>query len=248
MRDAREVWAQQWRETGVTVQERDVYYYMDTIKLQHALRLLRPGSRCLEVGSGSARLSVLLAAQGHHLTCLDYTSEGLNAARRNFATQSLDGFMVQGNAVALPFQTGSFDAVFSTGLLEHFDDPFPVVSEMARVLRQGGIFFSDIVPRKFSLLRAFDFVRGAPAVFERSFTRNQILEMLERANLVRTGAFAGAVYPPLYVPVLIRSSLYRRMHASLVRALLPVTRRLEGTRLARLLGFYWFCWGYKVDS
>jgi ubiquinone/menaquinone biosynthesis C-methylase UbiE len=248
MGEARKEWASHWRHVGVTVRDRDVYYYMDTVKLTYARSLLSTSSRCLEVGSGSGRLSVLLARQGHYLTCLDYTSEALLAARRNFAATHAQGQFVQGDAFMLPFTAGSFDAAFSTGLLEHFDDPLPVVAEMTRVLRPGGVFFSDIVPRKFSSLRAFDFMRPGPPVFERTFTRREILQLLGEAGLKRNRAFPAGVFPPLWVPVVIRSNLYRQMHGRLVRVLLPLLRRLDRTLLAEKLGFYWFCWGYKTED
>lgn len=245
MNEAREEWASHWRNVDITVRDRDVYYYADTMKLAYTRPLLGPGSHCLEVGSGSGRLSALLARQGHQLTCLDYTSEALQAARRNFAATNVQGRFVQGDAFMLPFATGVFDAVFSTGLLEHFADPLPVVAEMVRVLRSGGVFFSDIVPRKFSSLRAFDFMRPGPPVFERTFTRREILQLLAAAGLERNRAFPGGVFPPLWVPLLIRSKRYRRMHGRLVRAILPLVRRLDRTWLAEKVGFYWFCWGYK---
>jgi len=245
MGEAREEWASHWRNVGISMHERDVYYYMDSVKLSYARPLLRPRSRCLEVGSGSGRLSALLALEGHQLTCLDYTAEALRAARRNFDAINMPGRFVQGDAFMLPFSIDSFDAVFSTGLLEHFRDPLPIVAGMVRVLRPGGVFFSDIVPRKFSSLRAFDFMRPGPPVFERSFTRREIVELLAMAGLKRIRVFPGGVFPPLWLPLVIRSKGYRRMHSQLVRAMLPLLRRLDGTRLAEKVGFYWFCSAYK---
>ncbi len=244
-RAARAAWARSWQEVDVTLHHRDVFYYMDRVKQAYVRRLLPPESRCLEVGCGSARLSALLARDGHQLTCMDYTMEALDAAQRNFAAARLPGRFVQGDAFALPFAAGSFDAVFSTGLLEHFADPLPVVAEMTRVLRPGGIFFSDIVPRKFSLLRAFEFMRPQRAVFERAFTRDEILEMLAQAGLKSGGTLPAGVFPPFWLPIIVRSAAYRRAHGRVVRGLLPFLRRLDRSWLAEKLGFYWFCWGYK---
>jgi ubiquinone/menaquinone biosynthesis C-methylase UbiE len=39
---------------------------------------------------------------------------------------------------ALPFATGSFDAVFCKGALDHFDAPSAAIAEMARVTRSNG--------------------------------------------------------------------------------------------------------------
>lgn len=245
MSEDRKFWAEHWRNAGTTIADRDVYYYMDSVKFDYARRLLSLSSRVLEVGAGSGRLSALLANEGHQLTCLDYTPEALEAARRNFADAGVKGEFVQGDAFDLPFPEGSFDAVFSTGLFEHYADPSPIVAEMSRVLRPGGVLFSDIVPRKFSSLRALEFLRPKPPFFERSFTRQEILRLLEAAGLERISVFAAGVSPPLWVPFLIHSERYRRLHSRLVGSTLPLLRRLDHTRIAEKLGFYWFCWGYK---
>jgi SAM-dependent methyltransferase len=46
---------------------------------------------------------------------------------------------VQADAARTPFASGAFDAVVCTELLEHVPDPQPVLAEIARVLRPGGI-------------------------------------------------------------------------------------------------------------
>jgi len=45
---------------------------------------------------------------------------------------------VRGWSDALPFASGSFDAVFCKGALDHFDRPDHAIAEMARVTRRGG--------------------------------------------------------------------------------------------------------------
>jgi SAM-dependent methyltransferase len=44
----------------------------------------------------------------------------------------------------LPANT--YDAVYSVGLLEHFEDPAPVIQESLRILKPGGLMFHVIVP------------------------------------------------------------------------------------------------------
>jgi SAM-dependent methyltransferase len=39
---------------------------------------------------------------------------------------------------SLPFRSGSFDAAFCKGALDHFDDPERCIAELARVTRAGG--------------------------------------------------------------------------------------------------------------
>jgi len=47
----------------------------------------------------------------------------------------------------LPFERASFDVVCCCDVLEHVDDVGRVVTEIARVLRPGGLFFFDTINR-----------------------------------------------------------------------------------------------------
>ena len=83
---------------------------------------------------------------------------------------------VWGDAAALPFEDGSFDTVVSFHVLEHTEDPGKVVSEMARVLRPGGIVLLA-VPFMWGLHELpRDFFRLTPA---------GLVQLLERAGLER---------------------------------------------------------------
>ena len=62
------------------------------------------------------------------------------------------------DARILPFKNASFEVVLSGGLLEHFPDPLPVLTEMVRILRPGGIFYADVVP---SEILSLSHTRGA---------------------------------------------------------------------------------------
>ncbi|MGA8602935.1 MAG: class I SAM-dependent methyltransferase, partial [Beijerinckiaceae bacterium] len=44
----------------------------------------------------------------------------------------------------LPFESNTFDAVFSIAVLEHVRDPFRCAAEIARVLKRGGRFYCCI--------------------------------------------------------------------------------------------------------
>lgn len=56
---------------------------------------------------------------------------------------------VRGDAVHLPFRSGSFDAVCCFGALYLFDDPWTAIDGMTRVLRRGGriVFLTSRRPR-----------------------------------------------------------------------------------------------------
>ncbi len=66
------------------------------------------------------------------------------AGKRRWWSRSAE---VQGDAARLPFADSSFDLVFANLLLPWIDAPATVLDEVARVLRQGGVFaFATLGP------------------------------------------------------------------------------------------------------
>lgn len=239
--NAQRDWDSGWAASGTTILERDVWLLTDHIKSNYLRAQLARNSRTLEVGCGSAKLSALLAQQGAHVTGLDVSWHALRAASDNFSAIQATGELIQGNALQLPFADAAFDAVLSTGLLEHFQNPVSVVAEMTRVLRPGGLFFSDVAPLKFSLLRMGMYARGLhrEVADEYPFTAHDIETWLIACNLRQVRIVASGVVPPL--------GLFRR-----VRFLRDWSFRhesfwtgLDGTRIARQLGFFYLAWGTK---
>ncbi len=251
----REFWDSYWRGQPATLTARAMTQILDRTKVEYLRKILPPEGRTLEVGSGSGRLSCFLAMAGYHTACLDYSLEALRAAKANYSTAEVAGWFVAGEGSRLPAVDGSYDVVLSTGLLEHFPDPSPIVREMVRVLRPGGLFYSDIVPRKFSLFRSLDWIgrlkrsltpHGKPpdAFYERTFTNCEIQELLENCGLVDVSVFPAGVVPP-YLPLLSRFQRLREAQVSLVERTQNIWKRCDGTRLAEWLGFYYFAWGRK---
>jgi 2-polyprenyl-6-hydroxyphenyl methylase/3-demethylubiquinone-9 3-methyltransferase len=97
------------------------------------------GYHLLDVGCGAGFLSNALAQEGIAVEGLDLSPESLATARRHDATQSVH--YQSADAYELPFANGVFDAVTAMDFLEHVEDPARVISEIARVLKPGGLFF-----------------------------------------------------------------------------------------------------------
>ncbi len=254
----RRFWDSYWTGQGSTLTARTMTQVLDRIKLEYLRAILPASGRTLEVGSGSARLSCLLSMAGYHTTCLDYSREALRAAKVNYSQAAVGGWFVIGEGSRLPAPDGSFDVVLSTGLLEHFPDPSPIVREMVRVLKPGGLFYSDIVPRKFSLFRSLDWIgrfkrslmsgdESPDTFYERAFTTKEILDLLTESGLSGAQVFPAGVVPP-YLPLLSRSNLLRVAQVCLVERTRHLWKRCDGTRLAEWLGFYYFAWATKHES
>lgn len=99
--------------------------------------LLRLG-RVLDVAAGDGALAELLAPRARNVTCVDASERVVASARERLA--HLDNLaFVQADMHALPFQSGSFDAVLVMNALCYATEPALAVSEAARVVAPGGL-------------------------------------------------------------------------------------------------------------
>jgi len=93
-----------------------------------------------------------------------------------------------GDVRDLPFRDASFDAIYSMGTIEHFDETERAVAEMARVLRPGGRAIVGVPnrhdpflrPLLATLLQALGLYAYG---YEKSYSRRALRAMLERAGL-----------------------------------------------------------------
>jgi ubiquinone/menaquinone biosynthesis C-methylase UbiE len=101
----------------------------------------RPGNRMLDVGCGEGLAEVSI---GHmHISQvrqigIDRVVDQAIAARHESAAHNLRASFAAGDAVALPFAAGVFDAVYCVAVLQHVRDLDAAIAEMARVTRRGG--------------------------------------------------------------------------------------------------------------
>lgn len=166
------------------------------------------GGRVLEVGCGRGSMGAFFADAGFETHLLDTSLDALRIARRNFEEDGLAGVPLCGDALALPYRDGSFDAVVSIGLLEHFADVEPPLLEQLRVLRKGGVLLGYVVPERplsvqtlaapaNAILRLeARFRRRGPAsavrkdpLFRNDFDAEHYLRILRRAGAVESGSF-----------------------------------------------------------
>jgi ubiquinone/menaquinone biosynthesis C-methylase UbiE len=96
------------------------------------------GRRVLEVGVGMGADFVRFAKAGAKMVGADLASRSLELARRNAETNGLVPTLANADAQGLPFATGTFDLVYSWGVLHHTPDTECAVTELYRVLRPGG--------------------------------------------------------------------------------------------------------------
>lgn len=105
----------------------------------------RKGIRILEVGCGSGANLWMLAKEGFSVFGLDSSSSGLQLASSHLHGKwGVEATLSVGSVTDLPYEDGYFDAVIDVVTLQHLnlDDSNRALSEIRRVLRPQGKFFS----------------------------------------------------------------------------------------------------------
>jgi ubiquinone/menaquinone biosynthesis C-methylase UbiE len=96
------------------------------------------GGTVLEVGCGMGTMASCWARQGARVTAVDLNPTAVTQTRRRFELLGLEGDVRQADARRLPFDDGTFDYVWSWGVLHHSPDLGQSLRELLRVTRPGG--------------------------------------------------------------------------------------------------------------
>jgi SAM-dependent methyltransferase len=125
--------------------------------------------RILDVGCGQGFESARFLSPDRQVVGSDYSAEATETAQGTYGGQGLR--VAQMDALRLGFADATFDGACSSHLIEHFTEPEPHVSELARVVKEDGVV-CILTP-------------NAPADFENPFhlhlfDREELRQMLQR--------------------------------------------------------------------
>lgn len=110
------------------------------------------GARVLDAGCGMGRYLRVAAEMGGRVVGLDL-SQAVVAARE--LTADLPGVeLVRGDLLRPPLAAGSFDQIYSLGVLDHTPDPRRAFLALAKLLKPGGRIAVWVYPRERPLLEA----------------------------------------------------------------------------------------------
>ena len=207
---------------------------IDRRKLRVLRRYLPAEGTVCEVGCGSARLlaRVGLTSRALSLVAVDQSSAALELAKATAAAFNVSIRTIHGTVLSLPLQDAAVDVVLSGGLLEHFPEPAPVLAEMVRVLRPGGIIYADVVPRKVSWYRAHEVVRMRTSEYLANGVYESSLGPREYER--RLGALGCETIRTCWCGVYPWQLQYRRVGPLVARA----SGILDGTPIAMRWGWY----------
>lgn len=104
-----------------------------------------PGAHVADVATGTGAVAMAIVERyGANVTGIDQSPDMLAEARRRLDESGLGEriTLVEGQAESLPLETASMDALTHTYLLRYVDDPAATLTELARVIRPGGVMAS----------------------------------------------------------------------------------------------------------
>lgn len=225
-------WQKFWEQADTL--ELDDVYGTDGRMVREVMLLGDPaGKRILEVGAGTGRDAVTLAKAGAEVLTLDYVAGSLYLTQKASGQAGVTVAPVCGDALGSPFGEGTFDVIFHQGLLEHFRDTTPLLTDNARILKPGGHLIVD-VPQTFHYYTLGKKVLIALdrwfAGWETQFTIAQLETLVRREGMEVTRSYGDWMVPGLWYRALRKVILTRTgrklpMHPEPVPALARLGRR-----------------------
>src|SRR3954453_4314041 len=148
----------------------------------------------------NTRILAWAAARGARPYGVDISEPTVRQGQGAFAATTAPRRAAAGAVRALPFADDSFDAIYSMGTIEHFDETEQAVREMARVLKPGGRAIIGVPNRHDPflppLMATVMEALGLYAYgYEKSYSRRALRDMLQRAGFAVTAETAILFIP-----------------------------------------------------
>lgn len=99
----------------------------------------------LEIGCGPFFLGQILAPEVDLVIGVDFCPSALRIAKKMLIERGMRNYLlIQGDILNLPIRDNVADLIYGGGVIEHFKDTQPCISELYRVLKLDGISFNTV--------------------------------------------------------------------------------------------------------
>jgi ArsR family transcriptional regulator len=176
-------------------------FHDDLLRARAVTRLVPPGLRVADVGTGTGILALELARLGCRVVAVDHSERMLEAARAKLEAEGAEDVELRlGEASRLPLADAEVDACVAHMVLHYLPSPAEALAEMTRVLRPGGtLVVVDFVRHDCEWMRAelgVLWLGFEPADLERALRDAGLVEV--RAEL-QPQAARGADLPDTFI-------------------------------------------------
>ncbi len=167
-----------------------------------------PSPYILEIGTGQGLGAIFLARKlkDSRFVAIDYERDMVSSAIKNLQRSGLQEKIrvERGDAVSLNFRDNSFDAVVSVIVLHHVPGYEKAIAEVARVLRDGGIFIIVDLDFKASVIPRFDVIIGRAVS---TFSWERVSEALQKNGLdvLKIERYGMGIFASIAVKVVANS-------------------------------------------
>lgn len=144
--DWQKIWVRRSWLSAIVNMGRSIYNWFFR---RHLRKFISKDTRLLEVGCGTATLTLSLASEIKELVGVDIAEAALELSRRHATEMGVRNSRFEiGDCLGLPYEN-EFDVVWSQGLMEHFERPEAVAAQHYKATRLGGIALIS-VPYRYS--------------------------------------------------------------------------------------------------
>lgn len=135
-------WTDVWKQHGLSHSRPFRMSRKDEFKaIKSYLRQLPKGARIFDGGCGVGDWVLALTDQGFDVLGMDISAETVDLLANKFPHMNV----MTGDIRCTNFDDGAFDAYYSWGVFEHFEDgPKDCVREAFRILKPGGLLFVSV--------------------------------------------------------------------------------------------------------
>jgi 2-polyprenyl-3-methyl-5-hydroxy-6-metoxy-1,4-benzoquinol methylase len=168
-------------------------------------------STIIETGSGSGHLSAIFAQHGYNVTLVDYSNEALNKSKELFKILDLNANFYQADITSLTEVISSqYDVVFSSGVLEHFDDEdlLKILEESYKVSKKYLVFLVPNVKSLPYLLFRMKAMKNGDWIYGKEYLRDNYEEFIKKAGFkILKKEYLGMFFSRNYINYVFNDSV-----------------------------------------
>lgn len=169
-------WDDYWRNYQPSKAEKYLISLRNEIICDYIDKIDTPQKRVIEIGCGYGSNLRLINSERKDTTCfgLDISIEAIKVISKVIRNS------IVSDCNKACFSSKIFDVIYSSGLMEHFRDEIPFLSEMKRILKDSG-YLITIVPARYSLWELYQLLHFGlwQHGYEKAYTYNGLYYLFE---------------------------------------------------------------------